>query len=201
MASIPELLQKLASGGVISFPTDTVPALGTLPIHGEQIFHLKQRQPDKPLILLGAAWQDFAPYVAGTAAERREWEAIAQQYWPGPLTLVLPATDRVPATMNPQNPGTIGIRVPDQAFALELLRESQPLATTSANRSGQPPLTRFGEIQATFPTVAIPPREQFPPEQSWGSGQPSTVAQWTAAGWRILRQGSVTLDPLIKLIK
>lgn len=193
MASIPELLQTLANGGVISFPTDTVPALATLPIHGEKIFSLKQRQPDKPLILLGAAWEDFSLYVAGTAAERREWEAIAQQYWPGPLTLVLPATDQVPPTMNPQNPGTIGIRVPDQAFALELLRQSQPLATTSANRSGQPPLTCFGEIQATFPTVAIPPREKFALDRTWGSGQPSTVAKWTQAGWQILRQGSIVL--------
>lgn len=194
MSSIPELLQTLAVGGVISFPTDTVPALATLPIHGEKIFHLKQRQPDKPLILLGAAWEDFAPYVAGTAAERRDWEAIARQHWPGPLTLVLPATDKVPPMMNPQNPGTIGIRIPDQAFALELLRHSQPLATTSANRSGQPPLTQFGAIQATFPTVAIPPAADFPPDQAWGSGQPSTVAQWTGTGWQILRQGSVALE-------
>ncbi len=193
MASISELLQTLADGGVISFPTDTVPALATLPAQGEQIFNLKQRQPDKPLILLGAAWENFAPYVAGTATERQQWEAIARQYWPGPLTLVLPATDQVPTTMNPQNPGTIGIRIPNQAFALALLRHSQPLATTSANRSGQPPLTRFGDIQATFPTVAVPSAVDFPPEQAWGTGQPSTVAQWTGAGWQILRQGSIFL--------
>ena len=134
-----ELIKNTIAGKVVSFPTDTVPAVAVLPEKADLIFDLKQRSTDKPLILMAATVDEIWDYVLGTTQERSIWQAIAKRYWPGQLTLVLPASDRVPPGMNPLNSGTIGIRIPDSAIALEILHQTGPLATTSANLSGQPP--------------------------------------------------------------
>ena len=176
---------------LISFPTDTVPALATRPEQAALIYEAKRRPPEKPLILMGASLADLLPYVEGNAEELEVWQAIAHQHWPGQLTLVLPSSDRTPPTLNPQSTGTIGIRVPNHPTALALLARTGPLATTSANLSGQPPLTEPQAIAQTFPTALIlsAPADSAQPS----SGQPSTVAEWTTDGWKILRQGQVRI--------
>lgn len=175
---------------LISFPTDTVPALATLPRQANLIYEAKRRPPAKPLILMGASLADLQPYVSGSDAERAIWKNTTDAHWPGQLTLVLPASDRTPKTLNPQSTGTIGIRVPNHPAALALLARTGPLATTSANLSGQPPLTDPSAIAQTFPTALIVSSETEP---ALSSGQPSTVARWTGSGWEILRQGKVKL--------
>ncbi|MGB7086447.1 MAG: L-threonylcarbamoyladenylate synthase [Phormidesmis sp.] len=177
---------------LVSFPTDTVPALATRPEHAELIYEAKRRPPEKPLILMGASLEDLLPYVTGDTAALAEWKALSDQHWPGQLTLVLPASDRTPPTLNPASTGTLGIRVPNHPTALALLSRSGPLATTSANLSGQPPLVSAGDIARTFPSALILPADASTPTLT-SSGTPSTVAQWTAGGWKILRQGKVHL--------
>ncbi|WP_421659010.1 L-threonylcarbamoyladenylate synthase [Leptothermofonsia sp. ETS-13] len=202
--SFDDLVTKAVAGeSLISFPTDTVPALATRPDRAELIFEAKQRSLDKPLILMAGAIADLWPFVAGNPQERQEWEAIAERYWPGALTLVLPASDRIPAAMNPKDPTTIGVRVPDHAIARAILARTGPLATTSANLSGQPPLLTLAEIEQQFPQVltllpselqrlakSTPRRE----EELVASGIPSTVIRWTPTGWEVLRQGAVTVS-------
>jgi L-threonylcarbamoyladenylate synthase len=121
------------------------------------------------------------------------WQQVAQQYWPGALTLVLPASAKVPAVMNPTDPTTIGVRVPNSEIAIAILSQTGPLATTSANQSGEPPLQTMAEIEAQFPDVlTLQPTEVESPKLVT-PGVPSTVAKWTGSGWEILRQGSVQL--------
>ncbi|PSN07940.1 hypothetical protein C7293_30320, partial [filamentous cyanobacterium CCT1] len=151
--SLTELVAAVRAGELVSFPTDTVPALAARPEAGDRIYTAKERSPDKPLILMGASLDDLLPYITGTDDELAQWSAIAAQHWPGALTLVLPASDRFPASMNPQNTGTVGLRVPDHPLARHLLSHTGPLATTSANRSGQPPLETMTAIAASFPQV------------------------------------------------
>lgn len=205
--SFQELIAGVRSGqALISFPTDTVPALAARPDRAGLIYAAKQRRQDKPLILMGATLEDLLPYVTGRAAEVDLWRRVSDRHWPGALTLVLPASDQAPAAMNPQQTGTLGIRVPNHALARYLLSQTGPLATTSVNRSGQPPLQSMAEIAAQFPEVwqlssqaleniaqALPtsPSEEVNPLAA--SGQPSTVAAWTGQGWHILRQGAITL--------
>lgn len=142
-----EFVEKARSGDfLVSFPTDTVPALAALPERAHLIYAAKQRSFDKPLILMAGAISDLWPYVAGNPQERATWQTVAERYLPGAVTLVLPASDRVPAAMNPQDPTTIGVRVPHHAAACAILRQTGPLATTSVNRSGQPPLLTMTEI-------------------------------------------------------
>jgi L-threonylcarbamoyladenylate synthase len=185
-----ELIKNAIAGKVVSFPTDTVPALAVLPEKANLIFDLKQRSTDKPLIVMAATVDEIWDYVLGTTQERSVWQAITEHYWPGQLTLVLPASDRVPAGMNPLNSGTIGIRIPHSAIALAILAQTGPLATTSANLSGHPPLMQMSAIAQAFPSVATLNCDNL--EDVQAIGKPSTVIQWTGDEWKTLRLGCVT---------
>jgi len=221
--SFDELTTQVSFGShLASFPTDTVPALAAHPQQAALIFTAKQRSFDKPLILMVATVTDIWDYVDGTEAERYQWELIVNQHLPGALTLVLPASDRVPAIMRSQNRSTIGIRVPNHAIAQAILAQTGALATTSANLSGQPPLQAMTDIEAQFPTVltlspdaiqqiagmqppivsgspsssspsSSSPSSNIPSSSIPSSGIPSTVIRWHGTGWEILRQGAVDL--------
>ncbi|MBO9999308.1 MAG: L-threonylcarbamoyladenylate synthase [Cyanobacteria bacterium SID2] len=191
VVSFPALTDGLRSGCVGSFPTDTVPALAVRPDRAEAIFDLKQRSSEKPLILMAASAEDLWPYTDGTPEERALWQTVARQYWPGALTLILPASSRLPPQVNPSNPTTIGLRVPDCDIARRVLAETGPLATTSANRSGDPPLTTPETIDRSFPQVLVLAPDEYP--SSSASGLPSTVAKWVGDRWEILRSGALQL--------
>ncbi|XHU95234.1 MAG: L-threonylcarbamoyladenylate synthase [cyanobacterium endosymbiont of Rhopalodia gibba] len=186
-----QLIKVAKIGQVVSFPTDTVPALGVLPESASLIFSLKKRDPDKPLILMGASPEDFWQYIKGTLQELDIWQQTAQRYWPGSLTLVLPASPLVPKAVNPTNSGTIGLRIPNHKTAQEILAKTGCLATTSSNLSGHPPLETMKAIAATFPDVYTLDDSDLTFEEKYVSGIPSTVAKWTEKGWMILRQGDV----------
>jgi L-threonylcarbamoyladenylate synthase len=191
--SIAAMVAAARSEKLISFPTDTVPAIAALPTAATAIFEAKQRQTDKPLILMAATAEALWPYVQGTPAEFAQWQLITQRFWPGALTLVLPASDRVPQEMNPTEPSTIGIRVPNWPIAQMILQQTGPLATTSINRSGQPPLETLEAIAIDFPTVYCPPNSSWvlpAPE----ARLPSTVVRWEGGQWTILRQGAIHLS-------
>jgi L-threonylcarbamoyladenylate synthase len=192
--SIPELVAAARAGQLIGFPTDTVPAIATIPEAAASIYTAKQRETAKPLILMAATAEALWPFVQGNAGAWAAWKGIAARYWPGALTLVLPKGDLVPTSVNPENPATIGIRVPNWSLALEILQQTGPLATTSLNRSGQPPLEDLDEIAQEFPFLETPLASvwQLPPKED---RLPSTVVQWHDRGWLNLRQGFVKLDP------
>ncbi|HLO87594.1 MAG TPA: L-threonylcarbamoyladenylate synthase [Nostocaceae cyanobacterium] len=190
--SIEALIAGAKDGLLVSFPTDTVPALATIPEKAELIYAAKQRNLDKPLILMAAKAEDIWPYVQGSDVELEVWQAVVNKHWPGALTLVLPASDRLPKVMNPSDPTTIGVRVPNSAIAQTILTQTGPLATTSANLSGQPPLLTAPEITAQFPQALTLATTQ----EVAAIGVPSTVAKWVGNGWKILRPGVIKLENL-----
>jgi L-threonylcarbamoyladenylate synthase len=188
-----ELITGAIAGKIVSFPTDTVPALAVKPELAESIFQLKQRGSEKPLILMGASLADLLPYLDDRDGKLNNcWQSI-ERYIPGALTLVLAASSLVPPAMKPQTPNTIGIRIPDNDIACTILQQTGALATTSANLSGLPPLETMNEIDRAFPNILVLDRGELDNQQVMGSGLPSTVAKWTETGWQILRQGSVYL--------
>ncbi|MBL1201151.1 MAG: L-threonylcarbamoyladenylate synthase [Nostoc sp. ZfuVER08] len=191
--SLEKLIAGARAGLLVSFPTDTVPALAAIPEKAGLIFAAKQRSQDKPLILMAANAEDLWPYVKGSDEEYKIWQELTDKYWPGGLTLVLPASQRLPKVMNPSDPTTIGIRVPNSAIAQTILAQTGPLATTSANFSGQPPLQTIAEITVQFPDVLTLATTEFQ-DEILGVGIPSTVAKWTGINWQILRQGAINLD-------
>ena len=132
------------------------------------------------------------PFVTGSSDEWQVFQQVASSYWPGALTLVLPASALVPRAMHPAELTTIGLRVPNCAIAQRILSQTGPLATTSANLSGQMPIHALAEIAAQFPDVLTLLSSELPVESV--TGVPSTVAKWTGCGWEILRQGAVKLE-------
>jgi L-threonylcarbamoyladenylate synthase len=129
----------LRAGGVVAFPTDTVYGLAVLPGFSAAAHAVKGRPQEMPLILMVAKFPQLDEFVA--VDSRARW--YMDRWWPGPLTLVLPAVAG----------GTLGVRVPDHPLALELLRAAGPLLTTSANRHGDPPALRAEEA-ARLPGLA-----------------------------------------------
>jgi L-threonylcarbamoyladenylate synthase len=188
-ASLDRLIIAAKSGNLVGFPTDTVPALATLPACAELIFAAKQRSQTKPLILMVGEIADLWQFTTGTDREIEIWQAVADQYLPGALTLVLPASDLIPTVMNPLRNHTIGLRVPDCDIARSILRQTGALATTSANLSGEPPLLTMAEISDRFPQVLALDSDLDLTISSMG--QPSTVIEWSSNSWKILRQGAV----------
>lgn len=199
MASYPSeaLLEILEAGKPVVFPTDTLPALAIKPRCAQQLWQLKQRPAHKPLILMAAEVDQLI--AALMIPPPPGWQALVDQGWPGALTLVLPAAGPVQEALNPGG-GSLGLRIPACPMALQFLRRSGPLATTSANYSGEPACTSPEEIANKFPE--LPLLAPFP----WpsGSGKASTVVAWRAengagvCSWNVVRQGSLQLNWLEK---
>ncbi|TAE54959.1 MAG: Sua5/YciO/YrdC/YwlC family protein [Nostocales cyanobacterium] len=187
--SLELLIENAKSGKLVSFPTDTVPALATIPTQAELIYHAKQRSLDKPLILMAGKAEDIWDYVKGSDSEYQIWQDVINKYWPGALTLVLPASEKVPQIMNPNDPTTIGVRVPNHQVAQTILLQTGPMATTSANLSGEPTLEDREAIERQFSDVITLASIDYR-----GLGIPSTVAKWTGNSWQILRQGAIIIN-------
>lgn len=183
------LAAHLRSGGAAVFPTDTLPALASLPQYASGLWRLKERPSEKPLILMAAGAEElFAALGRPLPPQARQ---LAESCWPGALTLVLPAVGPVVEQLHPGG-SSLGLRIPASALALELLRLSGPLATTSCNRSGEVPSLSAEQAACCFP--GVPQLAPLP----WPapSGQGSTVVAWEAGQWRLLRQGGVPLADL-----
>jgi L-threonylcarbamoyladenylate synthase len=179
------LAKRLQQGSPALFPTDTLPALATCPGQAQQLWALKQRPSDKPLILMAATAETLLASIG--MPPRPEWLAMAAWAWPGAVTLVLPAVGPVVAALNPGG-ATLGLRLPACAEAQALLRLSGPLATTSANLSGCPAATTAAEAMVQFPTVPLLAPLPWPA----AGGQASTVLGWKQeGGWQVLRAGAL----------
>ena len=183
-------LKTLKSGLPIIFPTDTLPAIGCLPKFSNIIYEYKKRDRNKPLILMGSEQKHLIDYVHESAKE--DYENIASKYWPGALTIVIPASEK--RTLNlTSNDLTIGLRIPNSYMAQSLLRETGPLLTSSANISGFKGSITVEGIALDFPSVRI--LGPIPWEKSSGKG--STIIFWKKSGdWRMIREGEVLVREL-----
>ncbi len=189
LVSLVALVAIARSGKLVSFPTDTVPALAVRPDRSADIFTLKQRSPDKPLILMAASWQEFLPFLDTDHPDLETWQQTAAKYFAGAVTLVLPASDRGCQL----NLGfkTLGVRIPDSKIAITILQQTGAMLTTSANKSNEPPLRKMLEINDAFPSV-MTLGDAIDINERSGSGLPSTVVEWTKTGWVVRRQGAVS---------
>ncbi|PZD75323.1 Threonylcarbamoyl-AMP synthase [Acaryochloris thomasi RCC1774] len=194
--SIAALVAAARSGRLVSFPTDTVPALAACPTATHAIYAAKHRPADKPLILMAATPGELWPFVQGSTEEQRCWQQMAARSWPGAVTLVLPASDRIPPGLGSQA-RTIGLRVPQWTLTQIILQQTGPLATTSVNESNHPPLLSVAEIQDQFPDVLLSQDWPLPTVPEGQPPIPSTVMQWTGGSeWSVLRQGAARVEIL-----
>jgi L-threonylcarbamoyladenylate synthase len=132
-----EVVEILKGGGVVCYPTDTAYGLGVdlTNVDGvRRLFELKGRDAAKPILLL----VDSVEMTATVGIPSPEFESIAGKFWPGPLTLVIPARPTLPDRIS-AGTGTVGVRWPKAQLPLTLLAAlGQPVTATSANRSGLP---------------------------------------------------------------
>lgn len=185
-----EVLEALRSGGVAVIPTDTVYGLACLPRLREaveRIFALKGRPDNKPLPVLG----DGIEALKAVAAFDRRAEELARRFWPGPLTLVLARHPGFTHDLGGDDLATVAVRVPQSEVALELLGEIGPLATTSANRSGEPPATSADEARSIFGD------EVAYLDGGPCRGLPSTVLSLVGSP-RVLREGALAPDEVLE---
>ncbi|MCX6030109.1 MAG: L-threonylcarbamoyladenylate synthase [Chloroflexi bacterium] len=187
----------LRAGELVAFPTDTVYGVGAVvwdTAAVAKLYGVKLRSLDKaiPVLLADPADVTLVARDLPPAALR-----IAERFWPGPLTLVVLAAGRVPAEVTAGG-ATVAVRVPDHALARDLIRAAgAPLATTSANLSGQSSPVTAGEVAAQLGgrIAMILDGGRCP------GGVASTVVDVTGAEPVILRPGPVTLEELWEVIR
>lgn len=184
----PDLAEHLRGGGAALFPTDTVPALAASPAAAQGLWPLKRRPMDKPLILMGADLEQLRQVLA--IPWPPSWLEMADQCWPGAVTLVLPIPGPITEGLHPGG-RSLGLRVPDCVAARDLLRLSGPLATTSINRSGEPAALDAMAAAGVFPELPLLAPIPWPACR----GQASRVLAWRSDSsggleqWQELRPG------------
>lgn len=187
-------LHLLNQGRLIAFPTDTVYGLAALISDAsaiERLYSAKERSPIKAIaVLIGDINQldlvaDSMPPIALRLAER---------FWPGALTLVVPRRLDLPANLSPDL--SIGIRMPDHAFARELMRAAGPLATTSANLTGGPNPRDAQEVLAQLEGRVELVLDGGPAT----GGIPSTVVGCMGLELTIFRQGAISAEQIFSVL-
>ena len=176
----------LQHGGLVAFPTDTVYGLAAMPFDAESVERLyaaKGRNSDRAIaVLLGEVSQlKLVSEKMTTSAE-----VLAERFWPGPLTLIVPRLPSLPDVLS--STPNVGVRIPDHPVALALLRLVGPLAVTSANLSGDRNTTTADEVleQLNNRVHLILDGGTAP------GGVPSTVIDCTTPEPVILRQGPIS---------
>lgn len=193
--AIEAAVEALALGQVVAFATDTAYGLGARPDSPEAveaIYALKGRPAHMPLILLASDASAFDGWAELDAAADSLASRLAREFWPGPLTLVVPSGPRSPLKVATPE-GTVGVRVPAHLAARALLGRTGPLATTSANRSGGPSPRSADDVEAQLggdPLLAIL-LDAGPTHH----GADSTVLSLVGEP-RILRAGALTAGQL-----
>jgi len=142
--AIPTAKHIIQNHGTIAFPTDTIygVAADAFSLSGiKKIYQAKERPSEKALpVLIG----DLSQLRALTPVISDRVRRIVEAFWPGALTVIVPKNPDLPPELSPQP--TVGVRMPDLAFTLQLLQETGPLATTSANLSGGPNPTTAQDV-------------------------------------------------------
>lgn len=187
----PELIEQAAeailSGQVIGYPTDTVYGLGANALNAQavaRVFELKGRDRYRPiLVIAGNMAQAQQLVVLSELAER-----LAQRFWPGPLTLVLPARPGVPPHLLSAD-GKLGLRIPRHPICLELLnRCGVPITSTSGNISGQRNPVSAEDLLASFGDRLDLIIDSGPAR----SPAPSTVVTFIDDEIILLREGAIS---------
>ena len=186
----------IKSGGLVAIPTETVYGLGANgldPAAVTQIFAVKGRPNDNPLILHIAGADQMALYAHSIPHAAYD---LAERFWPGPLTMILPARDIVPRSTTGGR-DTVGLRCPDCAITRDIIRLScVPIAAPSANISGKPSTTTAEHVYHDH-TGKIP---LIVDSGACRVGVESTIIDLTENPPRLLRPGGITPEQLTQVL-
>ena len=180
--------QIIAKGGLVAFPTETVYGLGADALNADavgKVYAAKGRPSDNPMIVHIASKEDFTRL---TPRISRDMEKLMEAFWPGPLTMIVERNPMIPDTTT-GGLDTVGIRMPDNLVALELISKSGcPIAAPSANLSGKPSPTTsqhvIDDLDGRVDAIIC--------SKSCQVGIESTVIDMTGDAPMILRPGIIT---------
>ena len=189
-----DALASLSNHQVIAFPTETVFGLGVF-YDDEKAYNLlnkvKNRREDKPYTMMLSDVKEISKY----AIIKDKYLPIIKKYMPGSLTILVRAKKCVPAYVT-HNTGIIGIRIPSNKEALDLLKfVKKPLLVPSANKADQKPALSANEVKAIFKDeieVIIP--------GEISSGEPSTIIDLTGDEIKLIRKGPIPFEELNQLL-
>ena len=187
--SIREAAEIIRRGGLVGMPTETVYGLAANALNEEaarSIFAAKGRPADNPLIVHISTMAEIHDLIEGELPPMAK--ALAEAYWPGPLTMILPRSKKIPDVVT-AGMDTVGIRMPSNETARALIREAGcPIAAPSGNRSGRPSPTlakhMIDDMSGRIPMII----DGGPSEV----GLESTVLDVTGEVARVLRPGGIT---------
>lgn len=184
--SVVTTVDAVRRGQVVVIPTDTVYGIGADAFDPEAVAHLleaKGRGRDMPPPVLVPDPRTVDGLARDVPDEARQ---LIDALWPGPLTLILWAQPSLHWDLG-ETEGTVALRMPDDEVALDVLRETGPLAVTSANRTGEPAATTVTDAAVQLgPAVSV-----YVDGGSRDTVQPSTIIDCTGATLQVVREGAV----------
>ena len=189
-AKISAAVAKISGGEVVAIPTDTLYGLAADALNPdavERVYTVKGRPADLPLPVLVSGWEQVSQVANLRGSVATLARKLAARFWPGSLTLVLPAMPGLPARLT-ANRDTIAVRMPDHPVPLTLARElGRPITGTSANPSGQPDITDPCELRRVLGGL-VDDMIICGPEPL---GTASTIVSVSAEGITLLREGAL----------
>ena len=189
-----KIKQELEKGGAVVLPTETVYGLFAKALDKKAVDHvyqLKRRPRDKALNLNVASLDDILNFSKNQPPYLQK---LVDSFLPGPLTIILEANDKVPYWVN-SDLTTVGFRMPNHPVTLELIRGFGPLIGPSANISGNASGVSFKEILKDFGQEVLGFEDD-----SFLTGQDSTILDLSSDKVKILRQGSITREDILAKI-
>ena len=189
-----KIKQELEKGGAVVLPTETVYGLFAKALDEkavDYVYQLKRRPRDKALNLNVAHLDDILNFSKNQPPYLQK---LVDGFLPGPLTIILEANDKVPYWVN-SDLTTVGFRMPSHPVTLELIREFGPLIGPSANISGQASGVSFKEILKDLDKEVLGVEDD-----SFLTGQDSTIIDLSGEKVKILRQGSITQEDILAKI-
>lgn len=173
------------AGEVIAYPTESVFGVGCDPDNSkavDKLLKLKQRPAEKGLILIAASYAQLAPYIDESQLTPEQLVRVKQS-WPGPVTWIVPRSERVSDWVSGQHQ-SIAVRVTDHPLVQKMCHAfGKPITSTSANLSGQPPCTTSTEVYQQFGSDSISVLDG----PTGGREKPSEIRD--ARTLQVLRQG------------
>ncbi|EFS21453.1 Sua5/YciO/YrdC/YwlC family protein [Fusobacterium gonidiaformans 3-1-5R] len=193
-----EIGEQIKKGALIIYPTDTVYGIGASIQSEEALIHLyqaKSRNFSSPLIALVDSVERISE-IAYVERKKELLEKLSQKFWPGGLTIILPAKDCVPKIMI-SGGNTVGVRIPNHEMALSIIRASGGiLPTTSANISGEATPSSYQELSEAIKRNA----DIVIDGGVCPVGEASTILDFTKDSIQILRLGAITKEEIEAVI-
>lgn len=183
------------NGGVIVFPTDTLYGIGCDPYDEkavDKIFKIKNRDKINPLPILASSVVDIERIVLLSRTAKR----LAQIYWPGALTIIVPLIDKKISDNLRAGKMSVGVRVPNNICVLSLLKDCKYLTGTSANKSGEPGCKSFSEVLSS----SLRGFDAILDGGEVEEGVQSTIVDLTGQHPRVIREGAIVSQAIYATI-